>query len=168
MNKISLFRLASHISSVLIIAGLSSCLAKGLRPLHGLNSSIFRSSSSYREPALSINFLVNIVNHNGKDKIELINLRSRRSVPLPGINRVDSQPISVSISADGRRVAFIRQRGDQTELMLYRRGLGTMQKIEINPKGIPRRVSLNGVGDTLAVQISRNGRWDIDLIKLSI
>ena len=32
--------------------------------------------------------------------------------------------------------------------------------------GVPRSVSLDGSGRLLAVQVSRNGRWDVDLIRL--
>ena len=96
----------------------------------------------------------------------MIDIRSRTRVPLPGINRADSQPISVTLSANGERLAFIRQRADKTELLIYRRRLGTLQRIELTPKGIPRRVSLDGSGKILAVQVSREGRWDVDVIQL--
>ena len=85
---------------------------------------------------------------------------------MPGINQTDSQPISVSISANGDRLAFVRQRADKTELFIYRRNFGSLQRIELNPKGIPRRVSLDSSGRVLAVQISREGRWDVEIIRL--
>ena len=40
------------------------------------------------------------------------------------------------------------------------------QRLPLEPPGVPRSVSLNGNGRRLAVQVSRNGRWDVDLIRL--
>ncbi len=151
---------------ILTLLGLVSCRTSQIRPLNNLNGVFFQSENSYREPVLGSKWLVSLVNSNGKEKIELIDLRLRRKVNLPGINRSDSQPISVSVNANGDRIAFIRQRLDKTEILIYRRNLGTTQLIQLNPKGVPRRVSLDGSGRILAVQVSRNGRWDIDLIRL--
>ncbi|MGE4580875.1 MAG: hypothetical protein AAEC03_00830, partial [Synechococcus sp.] len=74
--------------------------------------------------------------------------------------------ISVALSADGERLAVVQQREGRTELLLYRRSVGTAQRLPLEPPGVPRAVSLNGNGRRLAVQVSRGGRWDIDLIRL--
>ena len=50
--------------------------------------------------------------------------------------------------------------------MLYRRNVGATQRLPLDPPGVPRSVSLDGAGRRLAVQVSRNGRWDVDLIRL--
>ncbi len=152
---------------IFLSLGLSSCFRGQMRPLHALNDSLFQAASSYREPSLGKRWLVTLTNRQGKEKIELIDLRNRRKIALPGINRPDSQPISVSVSANGDRLAFVRQRADQTELLIYRRNFGTLQKLEISPRGIPRRVSLDASGKVLAVQVSRQGRWDVDVIRLT-
>ena len=55
---------------------------------------------------------------------------------------------------------------DKTELLIYRRNVGTLQRIELSPKGIPRRVSLDSSGRVLAVQVSRSGKWDVEVIRL--
>ncbi len=147
--------------------GLASCMGGSIRPMPELSGLISQPTRSYREPALGNKWLATLVNHQGKEKIQLVDLRGKRIVGLPGLNRSDSQPISVSVSADGQRLAFVRQRADQTELLLYRRELGTLQRLEVSPKGVPRRVSLDGAGRILAVQVSRNGGWDVDVIRLS-
>ena len=161
-NLESYFKFAIFFS-VLYLGG---CLNAKIKPIRGLNTSLAAISSSYREPSLGNEWLVSLVNIQGKDKIEMIHIKSRRKIPLPGINRADSQPISVSVSANGERLAFIRQRADKTELLIYRRRPGTLQRVELSPKGIPRRVSLDGSGKILAVQVSRDGRWDIQVIRL--
>ena len=145
---------------------LFGCANGNIRPLNGLNADLFQASSSYMEPSLGMEWLVALSNSKGKDKIEMIDIRNRRRIPLPGINRADAQPISVSVSANGERLALIRQRADKTELLIYRRRVGTLQRIELRSKGIPRRVSLNSSGRVLAVQVSRDGRWEVEVIRL--
>ena len=135
--------------------------------MYGFNNSIFQSSNSFREPSLGSKWLVALANYQGKDKIEMIDIKSNQRVPLPGLNRADSQPVTVGISANGERLAVIRQRADRTELLIYRRKVGSLQQIELNPKGIPRRVSLDSSGKILAVQVSREGRWNIEVIRLN-
>ena len=149
--------------SILFLGG---CLQGNMRPMPTLNNALFQFSSSYREPSLSNQWLVALTNSQGKDKIEMINIRTRARIALPGINRADSQPISVSVSANGERLALVRQRADQTELLIYRRRVGTLQLIELIPKGVPRRVSLDSSGRVLAVQVSRDGKWDVEVIRL--
>jgi Tol biopolymer transport system component len=111
-------------------------------------------------------WLASLASKNGRERVELVDLSSGTPVPLNGINQADSQTISLSVSGDGQRIALVRQREERTELMLYRRNVNALQKLPINPPGIPRSVSLNGNGRLLAVQVSRRGRWDVDLIRL--
>ncbi len=167
MKTSIIYKQLNTLSLLLLVLTLASCAKGQMRSAYRLNNLISRSSSSYREPSVGTQWLATLVNRNGKEKIELIDLKNKRVVSLPGINRSDSQPISVSVSANGQRLAFVRQRDDQTELLLYRRNLGTLQTLRLSPRGVPRRVSLDGSGRLLAVQVSRDGRWDIDLIKLS-
>jgi len=166
MKSTFTWKLQFRIYSLCLMIGLGGCLRGDLRPIRGLNDALFQSTNSYREPSLGTQWLVSLANYQGKDKIEMIDFRNRKRVALPGLNRADSQPISVSVSANGSRLALIRQRADKTELLIYRRGLGTLQRIELSPKGIPRRVSLDSSGRVLAVQVSRDGRWDIEVIRL--
>ncbi|MFL0769881.1 MAG: TolB family protein [Prochlorococcus sp.] len=159
--------LAAQLISAAVALGLTGCGQGSVKPIHGLNRALRQSASSQRAPQLGQDWLVTLASQRGREKIELLNLRNgRRPVPLPGLNRADAQPISVSVSADGERLALIRQRENQTELLLYRRSTGLVQRLEINPRGVPRHVSISGNGRTLAVQVSRDGRWDVDLIRL--
>jgi Tol biopolymer transport system component len=111
-------------------------------------------------------WLATLASRNGRERVELIDLSNDTPVPLNGINQADSQTISLSVSGDGQRIALVRQREERTELMLYRRKASALQRLPINPPGVPRSVSLNGNGRLLAVQVSRRGRWDVDLIRL--
>jgi len=145
---------------------LMGCGPSGLRRERGISNALQRSSDSRRWPSMGNRWLASIASRNGRERVELVDLRNGQPVPLPGINQADAQPISVSVSADGNRIALIRSRDGRTELMLYRRGVGILQRLPVEPAGVPREVSLDGSGRLLAVQVSRQGRWDVDLIRL--
>ena len=145
---------------------LTGCGGSGLRPQTAISSALQRSADSRRWPAMSDRWLVSIASRNGRERIELVDLSSGQPVPLPGLNQADAQPVSVSVSADGNRIALVRRRNGQTELNLYRRNVGLLQRLPLDPAGVPRDVSIDGSGRLLAVQVSRRGRWDVDLIRL--
>ncbi len=149
-----------------ILVFLVGCSSDRPRPRPELNGLLRQSVSSRRDPALAQIWLASLGKRGGRERIELIDLRNRRPVPLPGLNRADAQPISLSVSGDGARIAVVQQRDDRTELFLYRRNAAALQRIPLDPPGVPRSVSLDGSGRLLAVQVSRNGRWDVDLIRL--
>ena len=148
---------------LLLLAG---CRSERPRPRPEINGLLRQSVSSRREPSLAQSWLASLAKRGGRERVELIDLRNRRPVPLPGLNRADAQPISLSLSADGARIAVVQQRDDRTELFLYRRNAAALQRIPLDPPGVPRSVSLDGSGRLLAVEVSRNGRWDVDLIRL--
>lgn len=145
---------------------LLGCNGPRPKPLPDLNGLLRQNAGSRREPALAQRWLASLSLRNGREQVELIDLGARQPVPLPGLNRADAQPISVSVSADGTRLAVVQQRDERTELVLYRRSVGTVQRLPLEPPGVPRAVSLNGDGRRLAVQVSRGGRWEVDLIRL--
>ena len=149
--------------SLVLVTG---CTSNRPTPRPDLNGLLRQSVNSRRDPSLGGRWLASLGQRNGRERVELIDLRTRSSIPLPGLNRADAQPISVSVSADGQRLAVVQQREDRTELVLYRRNIGATQLLPLDRPGVPRSVSLDGAGRRLAVQVSRNGRWDVDLIRL--
>ncbi|WP_186490522.1 TolB family protein [Synechococcus sp. BIOS-U3-1] len=155
-----------QLTALLLGLCLIGCGPSGLRPERGISSALQRSSDSRRWPSMGNRWLASIASRNGRERVELVDLRNSQPVPLPGINQADAQPISVSVSADGNRIALVRSREGRTELMLYRRGVGLLQRLPVEPAGVPREVSLDGSGRLLAVQVSRQGRWEVDLIRL--
>ncbi|MCT0249760.1 hypothetical protein [Synechococcus sp. CS-205] len=144
---------------------LGACGATPLRPLPAINQRLEQTGSTH-EPSLSGRWLALISGRNGRERVELVDLELNRPVPLPGLNRPDAQPLSVSVDAAGERVALVRQRDGRTELALYRRSRQSLQPLPLEPPGVPRQVQLSADGRVLGVQVSRGGLWQVDLIEL--
>jgi hypothetical protein len=50
--------------------------------------------------------------------------------------------------------------------VLYNRRTQSLQPLPIKPDGVPRQVNLSADGRILAVQVSRGGLWQVDLLEL--
>lgn len=144
---------------------LGGCLGDQLRPLPGLNQRLAQLGSSH-EPALSGRWLALIGGQQGRQQVQLIDLERGLPVPLIGLNRPDSQPLSVAVDQEGERLVVVRQRDDRTELVLHRRSLMASERLPIEPAGVPRQISLSADGHLLAVEVSRGGLWQVDLLEL--
>lgn len=160
MTPRALLAVALTLSSLL-----GGCLGGNLRPLQGLNLQLARGGTSH-SPALSGNWLALITGGQGREQVQLVNLSNSAPVPLLGLNRPDAQPLSVTVDQRGERLALVRQREGRTELVLYRRSLQNLQAIPMEPAGVPRRVQLSADGRVLAVEVSRSGQWQVDLLTL--
>ncbi|MDM7937963.1 MAG: hypothetical protein QUV06_10945 [Cyanobium sp. CZS 48M] len=157
---------AARLGVALLATGLlSACVATPLRPLPTINQRLEQNGSN-RDPSLSGRWLALISGRDGRERVELIDLELNRPVPLPGLNRPDAQPLNVSVDAAGERMALIRQRDGRTELALYSRSRQSLQPLPLDPPGVPRQLQLDANGRVLAVQVSRGGLWQVDLIEL--
>lgn len=156
----------ARLALTLLAAGLlTACAATPLRPLPAINQRLEQNGSN-RDPSLSGRWLALISGRDGRERVELIDLDQNRPVPLQGLNRPDAQPLNVSVDASGERIALIRQRDGRTELVLYFRSRAGVQPLPLDPPGVPRQVQLDADGRVLAVQVSRGGLWQVDLIEL--
>ena len=142
---------------------LSGCLGPGPVPMGGLNRRLAQQGSR-REPSLSGRWLALIANREGRNQVELVDVDRQLPVPLPGLNRPDALPLSVSVSIAGDRLAVVRQVGGRTELVLHRRALMSSEAIPMVPAGVPRRAALRADGREIAVEVSRDGVVQVDLI----
>jgi len=153
--------LAAAGASLLWVGGCSSMP----RPLAGLDRALDAAGTSH-EPMLAGRYLALIGERGGRDQVQLIDLERNLPVPLPGLNRPDAQPVSVGVDGSGERLAVVRRLEGRTELVLYRRSLQSLQPLPMDPPGVPRRLSLQADGRQLAVEVSRGGLWQLDLIRL--
>jgi len=144
---------------------LTGCQA-GLRPIAALNQPLSGLGDS-QSPSLNSNWLALISSRPGsRAQVQLIDRLRNAPVPLPGLNRPDSLPVSVAVDQRGERLALVRQRDDRSELVIHRRSLQASQVVPIEPAGVPQRVSLSADGRVLAVEVSRGGLWQVDLLEL--
>jgi hypothetical protein len=150
---------------LLLPVSLAGCVPPQARPLLPINRRLEQSGSG-REPALAGRWLALISGRGGREQVQLLDLDQGQPQALPGLNRADAQPLSVSVDARGERLALVRQLGGRTELLLYRRSKGLLQPLPMEPAGVPRRVQLRADGRQLAVEVSRNGLWQVDLLSL--
>jgi hypothetical protein len=148
-----------------LVLATSGCAAGMPRPIGSLDRRLDRLGVG-RSPALSGRWLALLAERGGRRQVVLVDVERERPLPLSGLNRPDALPLSVAVDANGGRLAVVRQIGERTELVLYRRSLGTIERIPMRPPAVPRRVSLRADGRELAVEVSRGGRPQVDLIRL--
>jgi hypothetical protein len=156
---------AALMTTVLSGALLTGCMGAMPIPRSALNRQLEQAGGN-RDPSLGERWLALIQQRGGREQVQLLDLQRQLPVPLPGLNRPDALPISVSTDANGDRMALVRQLGGRSEVVLYRRSLQSLQPIAMAPDSIPTLVNLRADGRQLAVQVSRNGLWQIDLVDL--
>jgi Tol biopolymer transport system component len=144
---------------------LGGCLAPMPQPIVPLNSRL-EAIGANRDPALSGRWLALISGRGGREQVMLLDLERQQPLDLPGLNRADAQPVSVSVDAAGERIALVRQLEGRTELVLYRRSVQSLQPIPMVPSGVARQVQLQADGRQLAIQVSRGGIWQVDLVQI--
>lgn len=153
------------VSATLLAGLLSGCMGSVPLPIGPLNRQL-ESLGANRDPSLSGRWLALISGKGGREQVVLVDLERQLPLPLPGLNRADAQPLSVSVDGAGDRIALVRQLEGRTELVLYRRSLQSLQPIAMVPSGVPRQVQLQADGRQMAVQVSRAGLWQVDLVKI--
>ena len=79
---------------------LGGCLAPMPQPIVPLNSRL-EALGANRDPALSGRWLALISGRGGREQVLLLDLERQQPVDLPGLNRADAQPVSVSVDAAG-------------------------------------------------------------------
>jgi hypothetical protein len=134
-------------------------------PMGGLDRQLEQAGPS-RSPSLAGRWLALIGSRGARDQVLLVDVERRLPVPLPGLNRPEAKPLSVAVDGSGERLAVVRQLEGRTELVLYRRAFRSIEPIPMQPPGVPRQVALRADGLELAVEVSRAGLWQVDLIRI--
>lgn len=155
-------RLMSSGTAMLFLA---SCTAGVPSPMSGLDRWVNHSGSS-RSPALAGQWLAFIASRGGREEVVLVDVENLTRIPLTGLNRPDAHPLSVSVDQGGNRLVVVRRIDGRTELVLYRRNLRSLDSIPMAPAGVPGLASISADGQEIAVQVSRGGLWQTDLIRL--
>lgn len=155
-------RIGAALGITLLLGG---CMGSMPVPMGGLNQQLEQAGGN-RNPALGVGWLALIQQRGSRQQVVLLDLKRQLPVPLPGLNRADALPISVSVDGSGERLALVRQLEGRSEVVLYRRALMSLQPIAMGPAAIPTAVQIRADGRQLAVEVSRDGQWQIDLVDL--
>ena len=157
------------ITPIFIIAFLlGGCSSNRFHPIYDLNSFFRRYSFDYEYPVLARDFLIVLVDINANKRIELFDLKLKKIVSLPGVNIKGAIPLSVSMSANAKRIAFIRRQNQENKLFIFDRKQGRLRTLNVGSESVPVEVSLSGSGKVLAVQVLKNDKFDIQMIRIDI
>ncbi len=141
---------------------LAGCMSKVDR----LPNSLLKLSK--HDPALSGNGnkLALIVDKKNGSSVELQDLLKGTSLPLRYLSR--HQPhSSPSLSWNGRYIAVITQRGNRRLAIIEDQLTGRVHKLPVPGERVPVRLSLSPDASQLAMQLSENGKWRIEVFNLS-
>ncbi len=118
------------------------------------------------QPALSGNgrYLAFTSNRDGTRGILLYDLRDKRYVMLPRLNRRDAIAESPSLSYTGRYIAYIASDSARPEIELYDRATQQTQILTIGYRGWFRNPKISPDGRYIVFETGSRGQWDIELL----
>ncbi|MEM9245055.1 MAG: Tol biopolymer transporter periplasmic protein [Cyanobacteria bacterium P01_F01_bin.153] len=148
-------------------AGLTGCMGGRLvrypSDINGANPNSLNSGFAERSPHLAGSYLVFVSDRRGSQDIYLYNLRSRQSLPLPGLNSLDTITSSPSVSDDGQWVAFAASRQGRSRILVYNTRTRQISDITGNLPAEVRSPMISADGRRITFEVNRNGQWDIAL-----
>lgn len=118
------------------------------------------------QPALSGNgrYLAFASNRDGTRGIWLYDLRDKRYLILPRLNRRDAIAESPSLSYTGRYIAYIASDSARPEVELYDRATQQVQILTIGYRGWFRNPKISPDGRYLVFETGSRGQWDIEVL----
>ena len=124
-------------------------------------------SGSRSDPALSGDgkLLASLIEEGGRKQLLLQDQASGQRLPLRHFGG-RLQPESPSLSWSGRYLAAVVQQGAQRRVQLEDRLSGRLLTWPLPGGGQPERISLSPDASRLAVQLGRDGQWQVQLFDL--
>ena len=130
-----------------------------------LNRNRLNSRFSEQSPNLSGRYIAFVSDRQGSQALYLFDLRDRRLIPLPGLDRLDSRfdggVSHPAVSENGNWIVFAASREGRSGIFLYRRNSRQVRSLVPSLRGEMRNPTISADGDRIAFEISRNGQWDI-------
>lgn len=99
---------------------------------------------------------------NSRD-IYLFDLRQRRFVNLPNLNRINSSQDQPALSANGRWIAYVSTERGRPDVFVYDRETQRSQLLTLNNRGSVRHPTITGNGRFIAYESARLGQWHIEI-----
>lgn len=118
------------------------------------------------QPALSGNgrYLAFVSNREGTRGIWLYDLRDKRFVILPRLNRRDAIGESPSLSYTGRYIVYVASDSARPEIELYDRATQQIQILTIGYRGWFRNPKVSPDGRYIVFETGSRGQWDIEVL----
>lgn len=129
-------------------------------------STALNSPYADSQPALSGNgrYLAFVSNRGGSSRIALYDLRTKRLVELPSIERGDAIAESPSLSYTGRYMVYVSSDRGRAEIELYDRISRRIQVLTGAYRGWVRNPNISADGRYIVFETGRRGQWDIEVL----
>lgn len=112
-------------------------------------------------PQVGQSLLTFVSDRNGSQDIYLWDLKARRLIPLPNLNRFDAIEADPSLSEDGRYIAFSASQNDRVGIYIYDRTSQQVRRIGGNLRGEARHPHLSADGQRITFEVNQQGQWDV-------
>ncbi len=109
-------------------------------------------------------YIALVSNRDGSRNILLYDLRERRFIPVPRLNRRDAIAESPSLSQTGRYIAYVATDSARPEVELYDRATQRTQILTIGYRGWFRNPKISPDGRYIVFETGSRGQWDIEVI----
>lgn len=160
-------RLCNRLDRALAIVGVLAAIG-GCTPYPRLLDPAFESSgrslnSPFNEsqPDIAGRYIVFVSERQRRQDIYLYDLRTDRTIELPGLNGLTTLASDPDVSRDGRYIVFVGNRQDRSGIYLYDRQTRQVRELAANLKTSVRRPTISADGSRIAFEASINGQWDI-------
>lgn len=160
----SFLRSLGPASAIGCLAGLASCQEAGFVPPPAeVFGPTLNTPSAEQHPQFSYDgrYLAFASDRQSQRRIWLYDLRQRRSLPLPGLNRPGSWQDWPDISADGRYLVYISEQSGKPDIFVYDRQTLAAKNLTQDWVGEVRAPTISGNGRWIAFESNRSGQWDI-------
>lgn len=156
-------RIVSKLIAVGAIAGVAGC-GGGYRVVgtpFDANGRSLNSLYAEQQPHLAGDFVAFVSDRRGSKDVYLFNLRERRLIELPDLNRLDTLVSNPAVSQDGRYIAFVASRDGQQDIYIYDQTTRQARNLTDNLTAEVRRPSISADGSKIAFEAAIEGQWDI-------
>lgn len=150
---------------IIALVPLSSCQNSGYITPQSSVGSRLNTRAAEIQPYFSYdgNYLVFSSDRRKTRNVFLFETRTRRLLPLPGLNFPSSMQSQPSISADGRYIVYVSDQLGKPNIFVYDRTAQKSKNITKNILGQVRNPSISGNGRLIAFESNRSGQWNIEI-----